>query len=490
MTSLTVSTGDAAGVPADALVIGVQPGPRGPSLAPGADAVDAALGGRLAAALAAVGATGEPGEVTRVATMGATAAACVVGVGLGERYDAEALRRAAGTATRSLAGSKRVAVALPVDGAAALRAVCEGALLGAYAFDRYRTVSNGHKPPVAAVTVIAHERNRAVVRRAQVVAAAVALTRDLVNTPPSDLRPAEFAARAVDAAEAAGLHVEVLDERALRRGRYGGILGVGAGSANPPRLVRLRHEPTGAQTRLALVGKGITFDSGGLSLKPAQSMEDMKSDMAGAAAVIAATAAIARLGLALAVDAWVPMAENLPSGSAIRPSDVLTVYGGKRVEVLNTDAEGRLILADALARASEEHPAYVVDVATLTGAQVVALGSRVAAVMGNDEDFRGRVVAAAERAGEQMWPMPLPDELRKSLDSDVADIANIGERYGAMLVAGLFLREFVGEGIAWAHLDIAGPAFNTGDAHGYTPKGGTGAAVRTLVELAEELARR
>ena len=214
----------------------------------------------------------------------------------------------------------------------------------------------------------------------------------------------------------------------------------------------------------------------------------MKSDMGGAAAVVCALGAIARLGLPVNVTAWAPLAENMPSGTAQRPSDVLTIYGGKTVEVLNTDAEGRLVLADALVAAGEESPDLIVDVATLTGAQLVALGSRTSAVMANDDAVREQVVGAAGRAGEAMWPMPLPEELRKSMDSEVADIANIGDRYGGMLVAGLFLKEFVGEGQRWAHLDIAGPSFNEGKPYGYTPKGGTGAAVRTLVSLAEELA--
>jgi leucyl aminopeptidase len=320
------------------------------------------------------------------------------------------------------------------------------------------------------------------------VAGAVHLARDWVNTPPSDLPPGRFADAAVAAARAAGLDVEVFDEGALAAGGYGGILGVGQGSVNPPRLVRIRYRPRKAARHLALVGKGITFDSGGLSLKPPQAMEWMKSDMGGAAAVIAAVTAIARLRLPVQVTVWAPMAENMPSGTAQRPSDVLTAYGGKTIEVLNTDAEGRLILADALVAASAEKPDVMVDAATLTGAQLVALGSRTAAIMSNDDALRDRVFDAANRAGEAMWPMPLPEELRKSMDSEVADIANMGDRYGGMLVAGLFLQEFVGEGLRWAHLDIAGPAFNDGSAFGYTPKGGTGAAVRTLVQIADDLA--
>ncbi|WP_345710904.1 leucyl aminopeptidase, partial [Kineococcus glutinatus] len=310
-----------------------------------------------------------------------------------------------------------------------------------------------------------------------------------------DLAPADFAAAAAEQLAGTGVRVRVLDEAELAAGGYGGILGVGQGSSRPPRLVVLDHSPKRARGHLALVGKGITFDSGGLSLKPAASMETMKCDMAGAAAVLAAVRAVAELDLPLRVTGWLAMAENMPSGEAQRPSDVLTTYGGRTVEVLNTDAEGRLVLADALVAAGEERPDHVVDVATLTGAQMVALGNRVSAVMGNDDAFRDRFLAAAGQAGEQFWPMPLPAELRPSLDSTVADIANMGDRYGGMLVAGLFLAEFVGRDEAgrprpWLHLDIAGPAFNTGTAHGYTPRGGTGVAVRSLVALAESLAAK
>jgi leucyl aminopeptidase len=236
------------------------------------------------------------------------------------------------------------------------------------------------------------------------------------------------------------------------------------------------------------VGKGITFDSGGLSLKPPTAMETMKSDMGGAAAVLAACVAAASLGLDVSVEGWLPIAENMPSGTATRPSDVLTMKSGKTVEVNNTDAEGRLILADAIARAAEDSPDLVIDVATLTGAAVVALGARTAGVMSNDEGLRASVLAAAERAGEPTWPMPLPADLKKGLESEVADLVNTGPREGGMLTAGLFLQEFVPDGLPWAHLDIAGPAFNPAEAHGYTLPGGTGAAVRTFVRLLEDLA--
>jgi len=286
-----------------------------------------------------------------------------------------------------------------------------------------------------------------------------------------------------------GLAITVLDEHALAEGGYGGILAVGQGSVHPPRLVRLEYAPAGAVKSLVLAGKGITFDSGGLSLKPAKSMESMKSDMGGAAAVLGAMQAIAALGLQVRVVGYLPLAENMPSGTAQRPSDVITIHGGTTVEVANTDAEGRLVLADVLDAAAADSPDVLVDAATLTGSQLTALGPRVGGVMANDDALRGAVVDAACRAGEAMWPMPLPGELRKGLDSTVADLVNVAsDRGGGMLVAGLFLREFVPSGVRWAHLDIAGPAFNEGAPHGYTPKGGTGAATRTLVQIAQDMA--
>jgi leucyl aminopeptidase len=498
VTSLNLSNRAAESLKVDAVLIGVAKGPTGPVLvAP--DAIEKAMGGKLAATLAGLGATGAEGEVTRVATLGRLGAPVLVAVGLGTAtrrgaaYPAESLRRATGAAVRALAGTGKVATTLAsAGGPDGLRAVAEGGLLGGYVFDRYRFASKeAQKAPVGALTVVVDDTGstaKAVLRRAEIVTAGVLAVRDQVNTAPSDLYPQSFAALAVEAATAARVEVSVLDEKALRKGGYGGITGVGQGSSHPPRLVRASHRHPKATQTVALVGKGITFDSGGLSIKPAAAMEWMKSDMGGAAAVLATVNIAARLGLAVNVVGYAPMCENMPSGAAIRPSDVLTMYGGRTVEVLNTDAEGRLVLADAMVRAAEDSPDYLIDVATLTGAQLVALGTHTSAVMSNDDLFRGRIVEAAGRAGEQMWPMPLPPELRRSLDSDIADIANMGDRYGGMLVAGLFLQDFVPEGLSWAHLDIAGPAFNQGSAHGYTPKGGTGAAVRTLVELLEEIA--
>jgi leucyl aminopeptidase len=504
--SLSTSESAAGSAETDVLVIGVAQAPDGPSIAAGADGVDEALGGTLADALTALGATGELEELTKIPGGGKLPATLILAVGLGPApegdapFDAEKLRRAAGTALRAVGAKKRsvrdeiefkpgahnsVAIALPARTASEAEAVTTGALLGAYTFRKYRAT------PVAdlAVTVLTGDDNAAAVSRGEVIAKAVNLVRDLVNTSPLDLPPAALAAEAERVAGAAGVTAEVLDETALAAGGYGGLVGVGQGSTRPPRLVRLAYSHPNATRTVAFVGKGITFDSGGLSLKPPKSMETMKCDMSGAAAVLAATVAVADLGLAVNVVTYMTIAENMPGGAAQRPSDVIKIYGGKTVEVLNTDAEGRLVLADGLARSAEDNPDVVVDVATLTGAATVALGGRTTGVMGSSEAVAAEVAAIMREAGEPAWAMPFPEELRKGLDSTVADLANVSsDRGGGMMVGGLFLREFVPEGAAWAHLDIAGPAFNEKAAFGYTPKGGTGAAVRALIAIATETA--
>ncbi|MDX6287880.1 MAG: leucyl aminopeptidase [Frankiales bacterium] len=501
MTTVRLVSADPATVKADAVIIGVASTPDGPLLAPGTETVDAGFDGRLTATLAEMGVTGRRDEVVRIPTLGAINAPVLVATGLGDAppaetpYDHEALRRAAGAAMRGLDGVDNVATTLALTGGAAIpatvSAVAEGLLLGGYRFRKYRT-TGAQLPPPESATVLTHATAgkdlKDAVRRAEIVCAGVALTRDLSNTPAADLHPAALADAARTIAEDTGLAIEVLNEKALRKGGYGGLLGVGAGSENPPRLIRLAYEHPRAKKTVALVGKGVTFDSGGLSLKPAQAMEWMKADMSGAAAVIATMQVVAALKPRVNVIGYAPAAENMPGGTAIRPSDVLTMRGGKTVEVVNTDAEGRLILADAISRASEDNPDLIIDVATLTGAQLVALGSHTGAVMSNNDDLRTAIVDAAGRAGEALWPMPLPPELRPSLDSGIADLSNLGERMGGMLVAGLFLKEFVPDGVPWAHVDIAGPAYNQGEAYGYTPKGGTGAAVRTLVQLIDDVA--
>ncbi|MBO0831824.1 MAG: leucyl aminopeptidase [Actinobacteria bacterium] len=491
--ALTISTAAARSAPADAVIVGVTQATNGPVPAPGAEDVDAALGGTLAQTLAALGATGRQDELNSIASGGRITAPLIIAVGLGpadnndgEQGRLESLRRAAGAAVRAAAGAKSgsVAISLPARDEAETEAVALGALLGRYRFGKYRT---GDQPTEPDVTVLSSVG--AAAGRAEPLAEAMRLVRDLVNTSPSELYPETFAAEAERVARAAGLEFEALDHVALAGGGYGGLTGVGQGSVHPPRLVRLGYRHPGATKTVAFCGKGITFDSGGLSIKPSKSMETMKSDMSGAAAVLGALQVIASLQLAVNVVGYLAMAENMPGGQAQRPSDVITIFGGKTVEVLNTDAEGRLVLADALARSAQDSPDLLVDVATLTGAQLVALGPRIAGVMGSDDDLAAAVAAAARRAGEQAWPMPLPAELRKGLDSVVADIANVtGDRYGGMLVGGLFLKEFVPDGVRWAHVDIAGPAYNEGEAYGYTPKGGTGAAVRTLVQIAADVA--
>ncbi|KRD36914.1 aminopeptidase [Oerskovia sp. Root918] len=500
MAELTLSSKNPTGVKVDALVVGTQTTSDGVAVV--GDDLPRDVVAELEALAPALGITGARDEVRTVPAGAHLKAGVLVLTGLGARdgsgsFPAETLRRAAGAAVRELTGASSVAVALPAADEAEVAAIAEGALLGAYSFTRYRDTAGAaaSTKPASGVSTIEvltslarGAKAKAAVERAATIAAAVHATRDLVNTAPNDLFPAAFADIAKAAAKGTGVKVTVLDEKALAAGGYGGILAVGQGSSRGPRLVKVSYSPSRPHAKVALVGKGITFDSGGISIKPAKGMEAMKSDMAGAAAVLHTVLAASRLGLPVAVTGWLCLAENMPSGTAQRPSDVITIRGGKTVEVLNTDAEGRLVMADGLVAAIEENPDVVLDVATLTGAQMVALGTRVSAVMGT-ESVRSEVVAAAESAGEQFWPMPLPEELAASMKSKVADIANIGDRFGGMLVAGLFLQEFVGS-TPWAHLDIAGPSFNEGSAFGYTPVGGTGVAVRTLVELLEARAAK
>ncbi|MGA0209699.1 MAG: leucyl aminopeptidase [Candidatus Nanopelagicales bacterium] len=489
MSTLTVASSSPATTVADALLVPVTPG-RGKKVTPHGSGLTAAQRARIADTLQAVGATGKAGETTIIPAPSGIKAAVVVGVGLGNRdkdRDGEQMRRAYGNAIRALSGKRKVAVIAPDDDPTTVASVAMAARLAAYSFGDFKSEPTS---PVETIAMLITSKDlRAVVERAETIASAVCVARDLVNTPPNALAPADLAHAAKDAVADLPVRVKIWDEKALEADGCGGILGVGKGSSRPPRLVRLTYKPRGATAHLALVGKGITFDTGGISIKPAANMDEMKADMSGAAAVIAAVQAIAALELPITVTGWVPTAENMPSGTAQRPGDVLTTYGGTTVEVLNTDAEGRLILADALGMAAEESPDLIVDVATLTGAQRIALGSRTAGVMANADDARDQVLQAATAAGEAMWPMPLPEDLRSSLDSATADIANIGDRLGGMLSAGVFLKEFVPDGQAWVHIDIAGPAFNDKGAYGYTPKGGTGAAVRTFVELAENICR-
>ena len=451
-------------------------------------------------ALEDLGATGRADEVIKI-TQSSTPH-LILFTGLGEAsndYHHETLRRAAGAAARALAGKKSADIALPHKNSVGLAAISEGIGLGAYSFTDHRGASKAdQKAPLPSATLVTKigdsSESKAALKRAAILTKYVHLVRDLVNTPANHLSPAVFVTKmkAQIALNKLGVKVEVLDEKALKSKGYGGIYSVGQGSATPPRLLHVSYAPTGTKKvkHLAFVGKGITFDTGGYALKPAAGMEAMKTDMAGAASVIAATFAIAELKLPIAINAYACMAENMISGNATRPGDVITTLSGITVEVLNPDAEGRLVMADGLTRAIADGKKVggldgLVDVATLTGAQVIALGIRTAGLMGNNKKFTDEFLSVTEKSGEQFWPMPLPEELRATLDTPVADIANIGDRSGGMLVAGVFLKEFVSDDVPWLHLDIAGPSYVEKGPHGYNPIGATGITVRSLVGLAE-----
>ena len=453
---------------------------------------------KLLATLSDLGATGKADEVIKIP---GTATKLLVFTGLGENkptFSDETLRRAAGAAARALAGNSSATFSFPAKKAATIAAIAEGALLGAYSFNKFRVDSIVNRQlSLKSVTIHSALAKKAeakeALKRATIIGEYTCLVRDLINTPPSHLTPDSFCKEIAALVKkvggsAIGLKVTVMNDAQLKSKGYGGITAVGQGSANPPRLLQISYTPVKSKAKksYAYVGNGITFDSGGLALKPAAGMEAMKSDMSGAAAVCAATIAIALLKIPVAIDCYAPLAENMISDNATRPSDIITMYGGKTIEVLNPDAEGRLVLGDALVKAQEnKNLDGIIDVATLTGAQVVALGTRTSAIMTNNQDFSDQFFAITKSAGEAFWPMPLPVELRASLDSPVADMANIGERMGGMMVAGLFLKEFVAAELPWLHLDIAGPAYNEGEAYGYTPVGGTGVALRSLVALAQ-----
>ncbi|MFW0179218.1 leucyl aminopeptidase [Rothia sp. P7208] len=497
--TFSVASPDLEAIEAQVLVLGVYSSTEAPVLERGPLSEETAQG--LEAILEDLGVTGAPDQLHRLPGIDETNADVLALIGLGARKDdaqahADALRYATGSAIRQLAGFSDVALALPAQNVAEVAAIAEGAALGAFSDPQLRVrTAESVKTAVENITIVTDVESDAasdVLTRALILGQAVDSTRRLVNTPPSSLYPETFAQKASErVGDLKNVTVKVFDEQELKDGGFGGIAGVGQGSARPPRMVEVKYTPEGAQKHVALVGKGITFDSGGNSIKPGNAMMTMKSDMAGAATVLNVVAAAAELELPVAVTAILCLAENMPGGTAIRPEDVLTMRDGQTVEVLNTDAEGRLVMADGLAYASESAPDVLIDVATLTGAQLVALGARYAAVMG-DEKVREDIVKASREAGETFWPMPLPEHLRASLDSPVADLKNIGGRYGGMLSAGLFLKEFVGSTdehqIPWAHLDIAGPSFNEESPYGFTPKEGTGMSVATLLTFVESLA--
>ena len=442
--------------------------------------------------LVALGASSKFESLIRVPAQNGAVFA-LIGAGKDE-LDEDSLRELGAAAVRKLDGFKEIIFDLPTEDERDAVCILEGALLGGY---KYASKDKAPKSKLAAIVVLSEQTvAKQAIERSRILAASVDRVRDLVNTPPNLLFPQSFADIVSKETKDFDVSVTVLDEKALRAGKFGGILAVGQGSTRPPRLVKVEYTPKKAKQHLAFVGKGITFDTGGISIKPAASMVGMKYDMTGAATVYQAILAIAALKLPVKVTSYLCLAENMPSGSATRPNDVIQIRNGKTVEVLNTDAEGRLVLADGLSAASELNPDLIIDVATLTGAARVALGDRYSAVMGT-ADAVSAVEAAAFDSGELVWHMPLPAEMRARLDTDVADIANakIGSTAGGMLLAGVFLREFVGstkpgaKAQPWAHLDIAGTANNEFAAYGYTPKGATGVVLRTLVSVAEGMSR-
>ncbi len=423
------------------------------------------------------------GKAGQIITVPHDTAAALLLIGVGDEVSFESLRAAVGNGIRAVKTVRAVTSLNQVQIEGATRAVVEGALLGGYEFRNYKT--NGDASVLEIVELV--DGDEAEMGAAVIGAEVTNLARDWVNTPALDMAPETLAARIATAAEAAGVTHELWDVKRITAEGLGALLGVAAGSDRDPSLVVLEYKPGNPMGHLGLVGKGITFDTGGLSIKTAPFMEEMKDDMSGAAVVAAATIGIARLGLPIRVTAVMPITDNAVGGSATRPGDVLRPISGPTIEVLNTDAEGRLILADGLGIMARYEPDLILDVATLTGAARVALGDRIAAVFGSDSDVAARVLAAASKAGEYFWELPLFKEYRKQLDSDIADIKNVtASRYGGAIAAAVFLSEYAGDG-PWAHLDIAGPA-RARETAGEQVKGASGFGARTLIEVAKTMA--
>jgi leucyl aminopeptidase len=458
------------------------------------EGLDAATGGAVARAIAAREIQGKPYELFFAAAGQGWRAGRVAlaGAGKPEEYTPERARRVATAAALGARQRRIERVAWldrgPLDRAEGVHAAAEGLVLASFSGDTYKSGERGAPPPKQLTVVAPGTRDGAslgaAVERGRILAECCNLSRDLCNEPSNILTPTTFAGRAADIARDAGLGVEVLDEHAIAKLGMGLLLGVAKGSAEPPRLIVLRHEPKGAppQPVLGLVGKGITFDTGGISIKPADGMDRMKDDMSGGAAVIGAMRAISLLHAPIRVVGVIPSTENMPGGRAVKPGDILTGASGKTVEVINTDAEGRLILGDGLWYAQQLGATHLVDVATLTGASVVALGKVASALFGQPDAWVDVLRRTARRAGERVWPMPLYEEYAEQLRSEIADMVNSGGRPAGACTAAMFLKEFAG-GLPWAHLDIAGTAWAE-EAKPYQPKGATGPAVRTLAELA------
>ena len=478
-----VSTDAPEKVSCDAIVVGAFSDDGVPTLEDAADSLDAALDGALTAHLTERDFKAKAGSLEIIPTLGRVAPKAVVVAGLGTKDQSSPvqLRKTSVAAARHLSDRTTIATTLGSHGVGAAAAVIEGFLLGSYRFTRFK--SDPHPSKISQVVLLdADERE---IDRGVALAEATMFTRDLVNEPPNSLTPDALARRAREVADVNDLECTIWDESEIESRGFGGLHAVGRGAINPPRFIQLRYAPKKARGKVALVGKGVTFDSGGLSLKPANSMENMKSDMTGAGAVIAAMAALKRLDVKTEVIALIPTTENLPSGDSLKPGDVIRHYNGKTTEVNNTDAEGRLILADALAWACEQEPDAIVDVATLTGGIMVALGTRLSGLFANNDGLSEELMTAAEASGEPVWRMPLVDDFRKDIDSDVADMKNSGSRWGSAIVAAIFLKEHVKQSIPWAHLDIAGTDW-ADKPHELGPKGSTGVMARTLINWVEQ----
>ena len=486
MSEIKIYTKNASKLDVDVLVLAVAKNENTPIIL--GDTLPSKFKKECEESLRILGTDGSKEKIAKIVSAGNVKAKVVAFVGVQSKTPTcEDLRRATGSLTRSLDGAKTVAIAIPHTTPEEAEAITLGALCGDYRFEYYKEDPRTKIETIHIVSELKEKTLTDSIQRAQIIAEGISHVRDMGNETPNFLYPESFAEEVEDYVKGTKIEVEVWDENKLAKEKCGGLCAVGQGSIKPPRLIKMTYAPKKATKHIALVGKGITFDSGGLSLKPSAAMEEMKSDMLGAATVAHTIIACAKLQLPVKITAWLCCAENMPSGTAERPSDVFRIRNGKTVEVLNTDAEGRLVLADGLSLAVEENPDCVIDVATLTGAQIVALGSKYAGVMGCPE-IRDEIVAATTVSGEQMWPMPLPEQLLEGMMTPMADIANIGAREGGMLSAGLFLREFVGQ-TPWAHIDIACPSFNNGSPWGYTPKGATGASLATLVAYIEKQAK-
>ena len=491
----------------DALVVGVvrtkgSQGNASITLSGATRAVDSVLDGLISQLGTDGEFKGNLGEMTTIHTMGKLPAKRVVIVGLGsqETVNTQSIRRGSAIAARHLqhTGAHQIALAISaeetgISPALAAQAQVEGALLGVYNFRKYQHTDNtGNEQGITKIllpTSNEQEFNEAI-RRASALAEATNFARDLVNEPPNVLTPTELANRASTMAKQFGIACEILERPQMQELGMGGLLGVAQGSAEPPKFIILRYRGSTNSTDkgMALVGKGITFDTGGISIKPASGMDEMKGDMGGAAAVIGAMQAIAALKPSINVTALVSSTENMPSGTAYRPGDILRIMNGKTIEIVNTDAEGRLVLADALSYAVREGLSPIIDVATLTGGIVVALGSTMTGMFCNDAHLSNEIIAAGQAAGEKFWPMPLDAEYAEQIKSDIADIKQTGGRTASAVTAAKILENFVGDA-AWAHLDIAGTSY-VDSKKPYQEKGSTGVAVRTLAELALRAAKQ